>query len=65
MLEVIDGSVYVLAQTYPSNNRLPGEVVEIKCDSGFFIFDSEVTYVYECMEGGAWNSTAEAICMRG
>ena len=62
---MLDGSVEVLGHKHPSGDRLPGEVVRIKCDDDFVFYDSDAEYVYECLENGTWNNTKEAICMKG
>ena len=47
------------------HKHLPGEVVEINCGYGYVLEDKEGDYVYECLEGGAWNNTALPVCLFG
>jgi len=60
-----DGKVTFLHNNkHRSNVRLPGEVMEIACNEDFFFYDKEADYTYECLEGGSWNNSKEAICMK-
>ena len=66
LLEVPDGEVIFLRNDkHRPNVNLPGEVVQIVCNDNFIFYDQDADYVYECLDGGTWNNSAVAICMKG
>ena len=48
-----------------SDYHIQGEIVEVVCDDDFVFYDKSAVYVYECLEGGSWNNSVVAICMKG